>query len=75
MSSGPVLSIGLDELKLSILCNTVSVKPVRYIREIDSVRPLNRSNIEIPNGTSRNKTTDYCLLHIYNKTKPTLYCP
>lgn len=41
MSSGPVLSIGLDELKLSILCNTVNVKAVKYMREIDSNhRPL-----------------------------------
>lgn len=35
MSSCPVLSIGLDELKFSMLCNTVNIKAVRYISETD----------------------------------------
>lgn len=66
MSSGPVLSIGLDELKLSILCNTVNIKAVRYMREIDSsYRPLNRSNIKISNRTLRNKTTIRLLPVVY----------
>lgn len=68
MSSGPVLSTGLDELKLSILCNTVNIKAVRYIWETDSsCRPLNRPNTEIPNRTSKKKITLTLLPAAQNK--------
>lgn len=50
MSSCPVLSIGLDELKFSILCNTVNIKAVRHISEnrfkLHAIKQIKYRNIQ-----------------------------